>query len=148
MITGYLTVVSSMCRTNREDVEAVNFCFLKVYRATGIRIRNYFHLIIQLTNLITYQVNFLTWVNEKFCHEWCRNFVVFNYFSSKHDFNFITIFDWVLCNYYRPRKRVGKGFTHVCVSVSLSVCLSLFPDHNFWTNWPIDFIFWYRSRSS
>ena len=29
--------------------------------------------------------------------------------------------------FYRPRERVGKGFTHVC----LSVCLSLFPVDNF-----------------
>ena len=30
-------------------------------------------------------------------------------------------------HFYRPRDRVGKGFTHVC----LSVCLSVFADSNF-----------------
>ena len=33
--------------------------------------------------------------------------------------------------------RVGKGFT----PVSLSVCLSVCPNDNFWTAWPIDLIF-------
>ena len=36
-----------------------------------------------------------------------------------------------------PRERVGKSFTHVC----LSECLPLFLDGKFWNNWPIDFIF-------
>ena len=31
------------------------------------------------------------------------------------------------CIYYHPQEQVGKGFTHVC----LCVCLSLFPGDNF-----------------
>ena len=44
------------------------------------------------------------------------------------------------CTCYHLRRWVGKGFTHVC----LSVCLSLFPGDNFWTDWPH---IWYVSRS-
>ena len=51
--------------------------------------------------------------------------------------------------FYRPRERVGKGFTHVCLSVCpsvcpsvcVSVCVCVFPADNFWTNQLIDLIF-------
>ena len=42
---------------------------------------------------------------------------------------------------YRPRMRVGKDFTPVCVCVCVCVCLSVYPSDNFWTAWLIDLMF-------
>ena len=40
-------------------------------------------------------------------------------------------------DHYRPRK--WQRF-YTCLSVCLLMCLSLFPDDNFWTNWPTHLI--------
>ena len=46
----------------------------------------------------------------------------------------MTCADFFAPDFYLPWERVDKGFTHVCLPVCVSVCLSLFLGDNFWTN--------------